>query len=338
MTDQLLMTAILSMDAYNEGYGLNNGPGPTVILPGMGANGTVTQIGSAVIDQNGILSDAATGFYGITYTWNGQTIIDFRGTDNPSPSLTTLGDILGGWVTGAGIIGGQALDAETLYQEVTGQSIFGPTDSNVILTGHSLGGGLAGLIGSLTGDQADVFDNMPYAASAVAAAVAYDISQGATNIAGLFTGQTAGYVYPTFDNVTAEYVDNEALQYIRALAPAAAAAVYSDLGPVVADDGRLVAGDIGLEIALRVTLRHDEILDHRAERHPVHLRGKPGDAGQAKPQPARQQEQPEPESQKLRHGQPHRCGSVGGGAIPSRRAGSCWDRRKGKWPDRDESR
>jgi len=234
MTDQLLMTAILSMDAYNEGYGLNNGPGPTVILPGMGANGTVTQIGSAVIDQNGILSDAATGFYGITYTWNGQTIIDFRGTDNPSPSLTTLGDILGGWVTGAGIIGGQALDAETLYQEVTGQSIFGPTDSNVILTGHSLGGGLAGLIGSLTGDQADVFDNMPYAASAVAAAVAYDISQGATNIAGLFTGQTAGYVYPTFDNVTAEYVDNEALQYIRALAPAAAAAVYSDLGPVVA--------------------------------------------------------------------------------------------------------
>jgi Ca2+-binding RTX toxin-like protein len=234
MTDQLLMTAILSMDAYNEGKS-----NPGVFLPGSDlVTGRLTNVGTATVGT--ATDDEFTGFYGISYTWSGETVIDYRGTDNIPPSWSaanglSLGDFLGGWVTGAGIIGGQALDAENFYQAVTGESIFGPVDSNVILTGHSLGGGLAGFVASLTGDQADIYDNMPYAASAAAAAVAYDITQGAVNILGLFSGSApAGLVFPSVSNITALNVDGEILSYVRLAAPIAAGLVYSGFGPAVA--------------------------------------------------------------------------------------------------------
>jgi len=85
-----LMLAILAMDAYNRGYNSGivglNGNAQT----GLGLSG---QIGSARIDANSdILKDAdgnpldqAASFFAISYSWNGQTVISYRGTDDPSP-------------------------------------------------------------------------------------------------------------------------------------------------------------------------------------------------------------------------------------------------------------
>src|SRR5260370_969220 len=141
MTDATLMMSILAMDAYNEGSQAG------LALPPRTPNVDGAQIGLSY-------TDTLTGFYALDYTWNGNKVVSIRGTDNKLPSADPLsiGDILGGWVSGAGILGGQALDTAVAYQQFTGQSIFGGLDRNVILTGHSLGGGLAGMVAALTGD------------------------------------------------------------------------------------------------------------------------------------------------------------------------------------------
>lgn len=87
---QDLMLAILSMDTYNRGYGAGVSDGNHVvdgIDHGLG-DAINTQIRTATIssfsssDPN---SDAvAAGFYAIAYTWNGQTVISYRGTDTGS--------------------------------------------------------------------------------------------------------------------------------------------------------------------------------------------------------------------------------------------------------------
>lgn len=73
---QELMLAILSMDSYNQGY-----------AKGL-AHGSI-QIGNATLQgpSGGIptgqeASWTAAGFYAASYSWNGQTIISYRGTDN----------------------------------------------------------------------------------------------------------------------------------------------------------------------------------------------------------------------------------------------------------------
>jgi hypothetical protein len=72
------------MDAYNRGIGAQ------VSLSG-------DQIGDALLlGPPG--SDSATGFAAQAYSWNGQTVISYRGTDQ-------FIDILTGWITGAGVLG-----------------------------------------------------------------------------------------------------------------------------------------------------------------------------------------------------------------------------------------
>ena len=50
--------------------------------------------------------------------------------------------------------------AFAFYNEVAGG--IDPLIAPITTTGHSLGGGLAGLVGSVYGKQAVLFDNMPF--------------------------------------------------------------------------------------------------------------------------------------------------------------------------------
>jgi hypothetical protein len=101
-----LFLAILSMDAYNRGYDAGIGDGQNVVdgvdSDGLGRVGS--QIGNATVVQDaqdieGIAE--AAGFYAVAYQWNGETVISYRGTDNPNP-LAEGSDFWNGWTLGAG--------------------------------------------------------------------------------------------------------------------------------------------------------------------------------------------------------------------------------------------
>jgi hypothetical protein len=145
---QDLLLAILSLDAYNRGYA----PG----IEGLGDLGS--KIGNATIikqsDPDEDSAEFAAGFYAVAYQLeDGTRIISYRGTDhgdwNPfgAPDSQSGGsDIYNGWVAGAGLATSQTAMALQFYETVTGHSVWdGPLD-DMILTGHSLGGGLAGFV------------------------------------------------------------------------------------------------------------------------------------------------------------------------------------------------
>ena len=145
-----LMMAVLALDSYNQGYA------PAV-------SGVGNQIGNATRLAIDIPAGSqAAGFYAAAYTLaDGQTVISYRGSDDK-----TL-DILNGYGVGAGSPDGkQASLAIQFYQSVTQQ-----LGANVVLTGHSLGGGLAGLVADLYGKTGLLFDQMPFQ---LAAQTAYD--------------------------------------------------------------------------------------------------------------------------------------------------------------------
>jgi hypothetical protein len=91
-----LFRAILSLDSYNRG-------GQDWKA---GINLTGTTIGTASIRQDAQPVGAQTAsFFAQAYTWNGTTVISFRGTDKAFPSWQngTLGDFANGWFMGAGL-------------------------------------------------------------------------------------------------------------------------------------------------------------------------------------------------------------------------------------------
>lgn len=113
------------------------------------------------------------GFYAVAYEWQGQTVISYRGTDNPSlmgSAGAGASDIWSGWSIGAGYTGTgtQAGLALQFYQSVTGHTVWDGAQANTVLTGHSLGGGLAGLVSTLSGTAGYGFDYMPFGIAAYA--------------------------------------------------------------------------------------------------------------------------------------------------------------------------
>ena len=158
-----LFLAILSMDAYNRGY-----------LAAMGTKDSGiggTSIGNATIGNSssvlGTEISQNASFFAQSYTLDGKTIISYRGTDNArgdASSLFTNGDAWNGFPTGAGLQSNQAMLAIDFYKSVLGSS--DPQSANVVLTGHSLGGGLAGYVAALYGKTAIVFDQMPFTVAA----------------------------------------------------------------------------------------------------------------------------------------------------------------------------
>ena len=153
-----LFLAILSMDSYNRGYGAG--------VAGL-SDAENTGLGNAIIKQHQSNQSAVdAGFYAISYdvsaiaNLNANTVISYRGTDNLD--LTNpANDILTGWMAAAGKNTSQVGLALAFYQTVTGQTVYQGAVANTILTGHSLGGGLAGIASILSGTAGFGFDYMP---------------------------------------------------------------------------------------------------------------------------------------------------------------------------------
>ena len=99
------------------------------------------------------LGSADANFHAVAYQdSSGGIVISYRGTDDP------VGDLATGWATGAGYSTVQARLAAEFYYQVKAAY----PDATISLTGHSLGGGLAGLMAKLAGSVAYTFDNMPF--------------------------------------------------------------------------------------------------------------------------------------------------------------------------------
>ncbi len=148
-----LLKAILSMDAYNRGYdaGIDESE-----------FSSTTHIGNAsIIQQSNVTlgsDERNASFYAIAYDLDGQKIISYRGTDDSA-------DVSNGWLLGGGNINvPQAEMALQFYQSIAGSGNWHSAD--IELTGHSMGGGLAGYIAALYGKDAKVFDSMNFSSAA----------------------------------------------------------------------------------------------------------------------------------------------------------------------------
>jgi hypothetical protein len=170
-----LFMAILAMDSYNRGYDAG------VNLDGRGI-GTAT-----LLDKNLLTGSQSASFYAQAYNMaDGTTVISYRGTDQKWPDWEkwTLGDVWNGWGLGRGSPAGDQAELAVEFYKVVAAGL--PLEANIALTGHSLGGGLAGFVGSLYGKNATIFDNEPFER---AAAQAYMVSVG--SYAGLNFGYDA---------------------------------------------------------------------------------------------------------------------------------------------------
>ncbi|NFV79475.1 Mbeg1-like protein [Magnetospirillum aberrantis] len=143
-----LFLSILSMDAYNRDYGAG--------IDGLGGEGA--QIGTAtllkdsgiLVDENGIRRDKSSGFYAIAYDTAYGMVISYRGTDRLFDLIPWSdkpgGDVWNSYGQGVGnSLTNAAHLAADFYQAVTGTSETDPKAGAAILTGHSMGGGLARL-------------------------------------------------------------------------------------------------------------------------------------------------------------------------------------------------
>lgn len=273
MSESLFM-AVLAMDAYNRG--------PSGVFSGTLPYAVGTQIGKATItnfrlsfslsdifDPNYDVSEtvgALAGFQAIAYSWNGKTVVSYRGTDEPLD--------VAGWLQGAGFRTFQSAAAESFYERVTGRSVLDQTASDIILTGHSLGGGLAGYIAALTHGKAYVFDNMPYEASAVNRILDYNLDRGLAGVSAIRTFLNSGTSgssepLPSTDDITSIAVSGEVLDYLRDVVkgPIGYAAQGFLSASIVADhlsgfDRVLipVLGVLGADAAKRLASSETEIL------------------------------------------------------------------------------
>ncbi|WP_316163719.1 calcium-binding protein [Bradyrhizobium sp. SZCCHNRI20481] len=193
-----LINAVLAMDVYNRGVN------PTLVV-------NFNRIGSYELVAASVTS-TADNFEAATYQLAGDPstrIISFRGTDS-------LADVPS-WLGGAGLTGWptQFPDAEAYYKTWA--------TSNVSLTGHSLGGGLAGYIAALNDKVVYAYDAMPFE---FAAEVRYDQLHG-------FWGALTSHPVERYSDIHMVSVAGEILQYVRAAAPVLEAPLaLLQLGPV----------------------------------------------------------------------------------------------------------
>jgi VCBS repeat-containing protein len=227
--DNKLLEAILAMDSYNRGYGEG------IKLSDLGSIGQ--HLGNLIIvNESDIGTDTTgviAGFYAIAYQEGSETIISIRGTDqtptskNPfSWSSDDIIDVSNGWLVGAGQTAEQSSQAKLaiqFYQTVAGDDNW--QTANISLTGHSLGGGLAGMVAGLYGKNAVAFDSMPFTDSLLH--TANDIASGDHNdLKTLIYGSAVPWAQNS-NGVSGSYVSGEILHFARDFTDESP--LYSDL-------------------------------------------------------------------------------------------------------------
>lgn len=186
--------SILAMDAYQRGYA------PGIDL-GSSSDAIGTEIGNARIivrsSSDSTNAGVQAGFYAVAYQWGADKVISYRGTDfdvtnsfQRGDGVTTkldkainsefLKDLINGWSTF--LAGGQTLPAQfnharAFFTAVSGGGDFevnggGPVYNDIIVTGHSLGGALAGFIDARVDIKSYLVDPIPYGATAWVSAIA----------------------------------------------------------------------------------------------------------------------------------------------------------------------
>jgi RTX calcium-binding nonapeptide repeat (4 copies) len=192
-----LFLSILALDSYNRGYGQRLGG-----LSDTGQLGNATIITDALNDLNEV-DVLKADFYAIAYDYQGQTVISYRGTDNLAKDAVT------GYGVGAGFAGGifapQADLAVEFYTAVTERPAFYLTPPNAVVVGHSLGGGLAGLISMWTGVEGHGYDHMPFVQAGVNRAVETILKgEGDTDFTKLL--QLVSSVIPEYGGVASKLI------------------------------------------------------------------------------------------------------------------------------------
>lgn len=250
-----LFLAILSMDVYNRGYGAGINFGTNSDAP------NVTRIGNAtIIDRNGGSEAASAGFYALAYDTSGvsgfsagEKTIAYRGTDSLIPGLVIGSDIWNGYGVGTGVPSGkQAELAIKFYQSLATSLGASAQAANISVTGHSSGGGLAGLVGGLYGKYGALFDNMAFEQAATAA---YQIANYSP-LSPLYNGALKALIYgnsdpwtPSFSRLLTTYTEGEFLQFNRS--GQTTPQVRLDLGTTSPDLGIFDRHSISLEIILK---------------------------------------------------------------------------------------
>lgn len=157
-----LYYAVLAMDAYNR---INRDDDPQALaVPGT-AVGFATLRAADVRNQPDGYQNV--GFFATAYDLNGEVVISYRGTDFQGGIDELAADVFNGWIASFGTTPSPQLAAAELFYETVAQRDVFEGAPNIVLTGHSLGGGLAGYIGALNGSRAVLFNHMPFEASRV---------------------------------------------------------------------------------------------------------------------------------------------------------------------------
>ncbi|WHZ22884.1 MAG: hypothetical protein OJF47_001996 [Nitrospira sp.] len=111
----------------------------------------------------------SSGFEAISFVKGTEIVISYAGTY--AKDLT--GDMIADFNLATGLGSAQLLQAAQYYLQVKAEN---PTATSITFTGHSLGGGLAALMGVFFGKQAMTFDQAPFANSAEASLITPDVA------------------------------------------------------------------------------------------------------------------------------------------------------------------